>query len=111
MHPELFEIPFLHVPLRGFGLMVVIGFLMGGWLIGRLSRTITPDQRHTTNIALYGLLGGLVGARLFFVIHYFDKFIERYFNTKYGANVYVGRWSHYYFVFLHVVVNKILSGN
>jgi phosphatidylglycerol:prolipoprotein diacylglycerol transferase len=77
MHPELFEIPFIHVPLRGFGLMVAIGFLVGSWLVGRLSRTITSDPRHMTNIALYALLGGLVGARLFFIIHYFDKFRER----------------------------------
>jgi phosphatidylglycerol:prolipoprotein diacylglycerol transferase len=43
-------------------------------VIGRLSRAITPHHQHTINIALYALLGGLIGARLFFVIHYFDRF-------------------------------------
>ncbi len=76
MHPELFEIPFIHVTIRGFGLMIVIGFLMGTWLVGRLSRSITSDPQHTTNIALYALVGGMIGARLFFVIHYFEKFKE-----------------------------------
>jgi phosphatidylglycerol:prolipoprotein diacylglycerol transferase len=56
--------------------MVVVGFLMGTWLSGRLSRSITLDSQHTTNLALYALVGGMVGARLFFVIHYFEKFRE-----------------------------------
>ena len=76
MYPELFEIPFIHVTLKGFGLMIVFGFLMGAWLVRRLSRTITSDPQHTTNVALYALLGGMVGARLFFVVHYFEKFRE-----------------------------------
>ena len=74
MHPELFEIPFIHVTVKSFGLMIVVGFLMGAWLVGRLSRSITPDPQHTTNVALYALVGGMVGARLFFVIHYFENF-------------------------------------
>jgi len=74
MCPELFEIPFIHVTLKGFGLMIVVGFLMGAWLVGRLSRSITPDPQHTANIALYALVGGMIGSRLFFVIHYFEKF-------------------------------------
>ncbi len=76
MFPELFEIPFIHVTIKGFGLMIVVGFLMGAWLVGRLSRRITSDPQHTTNIVLYALVSGLIGARLFFVVHYFEKFRE-----------------------------------
>jgi phosphatidylglycerol:prolipoprotein diacylglycerol transferase len=74
MHPELFEIPFIHVTIKSFGFMIVVGFLMGGWLVGRLSRSITSDPRHMTNVVLYALVAGLIGARLFFVIHYFATF-------------------------------------
>ena len=76
MCPELFEIPFIHVTVKGFGLMIVIGFLMGAWLVGRLSRSITSDPQQTTNIVLYALVSGLIGARLFFAVHYFEKFRE-----------------------------------
>jgi len=74
MFPELFEIPFIHVTLKSYGLMMVIGFLAAVHLIRRLSRNITPDPQLITNAALYSLIGGVVGARLFYVIHYFEHF-------------------------------------
>jgi phosphatidylglycerol:prolipoprotein diacylglycerol transferase len=76
MFPELFEIPFIHVTLKSYGLMMVIGFLSAVYLIRRLSRNITPDPQLITNAALYSLIGGVVGARLFYVIHYFEHFKE-----------------------------------
>jgi phosphatidylglycerol:prolipoprotein diacylglycerol transferase len=74
MYPELFEIPFIHVTVKSYGLMMVIGFLAAVWLIRRLSRSFTPDPQLITNAALYSLIGGVVGARVFFVVHYFEKF-------------------------------------
>jgi len=74
MHPELFEIPFIHVTVKSYGLMLVIGFLAAVWVIRRLSRDFTPDPQLITNAALYSLVGGIIGARLFFVVHYFEKF-------------------------------------
>ena len=56
--------------------MMVIGFLAAVSLIRRLSRNITPDPQLITNGALYSLIGGVVGARLFYVIHYFEHFKE-----------------------------------
>ncbi len=76
MFPELFEIPLIHVTLKSYGLMMVIGFLAAVSLIRRLSRNITPDPQLITNAALYSLIGGVVGARLFYVIHYFEHFKE-----------------------------------
>jgi phosphatidylglycerol:prolipoprotein diacylglycerol transferase len=74
MHPELFEIPFVHLTVKSYGLMMVIGFLACVSLIKRLSRDFTTDPQHITNAALYSLVGGVIGARLFFVIHYFNDF-------------------------------------
>jgi len=74
MYPELFEIPFIHWPVPTYGLMMVIGFLAAVALIRRLSRDITSDPQFIVNVALYSLIAGVVGARLFFVVHYFDKF-------------------------------------
>jgi phosphatidylglycerol:prolipoprotein diacylglycerol transferase len=74
MYPELIEIPFVHLTVKSYGLMMVIGFFACVSLIRHLSRDFTPNPQHITNAALYSLVGGVVGARLFFVIHYLDKF-------------------------------------
>lgn len=74
MHPELFELPFIHVTVKSYGLMMVIGFLAAVTIIRYLSRRFTPDPQYITNAALYSLIAGVVGARIFYVIHYFDQF-------------------------------------
>jgi phosphatidylglycerol:prolipoprotein diacylglycerol transferase len=76
MYPELFEIPFTNLTVKSYGLMMVIGFLAAVFVIRRLSRDITPDPQYITNASLYALIFGVVGSRLFYVIHYFDKFKE-----------------------------------
>jgi phosphatidylglycerol---prolipoprotein diacylglyceryl transferase len=74
MHPELVEIPFVHLTVKSYGLMMVIGFLAAVTLIRRLSRRFTPDPQYITNAALYSLIAGVVGARIFFVVHYWSQF-------------------------------------
>lgn len=83
MYPELFEIPLIHLTVKSYGLMMVIGFLAAVTLIRRLSAKITPDPQLITNAALYSLIGGVVGARLFFVIHYFSRFSARPIEVLY----------------------------
>ena len=77
MYPELFEIPFTHVTVKSYGLMMVVGFLSAVYLIRRLSLNITPNPQLITNASLYSLIAGVVGARLFYVVHYFDQFQGR----------------------------------
>jgi phosphatidylglycerol:prolipoprotein diacylglycerol transferase len=74
MYPELIEIPFIHLTVKSYGLMMVIGFLACVSLIRYLSRDFTPNPQLITNAALYSLVGGVVGARLFFVFHHFGQF-------------------------------------
>ncbi len=77
MHPELLELPFIHLTVKSYGLMMVIGFLSAVTVIRRLSRDITPDPQMITNAALYSLIGGVLGARVFYVVHYFENFRGR----------------------------------
>jgi phosphatidylglycerol:prolipoprotein diacylglycerol transferase len=74
MHPELFRIPFTTLTVKSYGLMMVIGFLAAVYIIRRLSRNITPDPEMITNAGLYSLTTGVVGARIFYVLHHFDDF-------------------------------------
>ncbi|MHC4061935.1 MAG: prolipoprotein diacylglyceryl transferase [Planctomycetota bacterium] len=81
MHPELFEIPFIHVTVKSYGLMMVVGFLSAVFIIRYLSRNITPNPNLITNAALYSLIAGVIGARLFYVVHHFDQFRGRLFSV------------------------------
>jgi len=74
MHPELFRIPFTSLTVKGYGLMLVIGFLLAAHVIRRLSRNITPDPQMIINVSLYSLVAGVIGARVFYVLHHFDNF-------------------------------------
>lgn len=74
MHPVLFKLPLTDLTVKSYGLMMVIGFLAAVTIIRYLSRRFTPDPQYITNAALYALIAGVVGARIFYVIHYFDQF-------------------------------------
>lgn len=74
MYPELFKIPFTQLTVKSYGLMIVIAFLLAVYIIRTLSKNFTSDPDHITNAALYALLAGLIGARIFYVIHYWEDF-------------------------------------
>ncbi len=74
MHPRLVEIPLIHVTIWGFGVMMALGFLSALWLVRRLSRRGGLDPETMSNMALYALVVGVIGARTFFVLHHFDQF-------------------------------------
>jgi phosphatidylglycerol:prolipoprotein diacylglycerol transferase len=54
--------------------MAALGFLAGLLLVRRLTRRAGLDMEIMSNAALYALIIGMVGARTFFVIHYFEVF-------------------------------------
>lgn len=70
MHPILFEI--LGFPLRSFGLMVVLGFLLGSHIYARLGRRYSADPDLTeagyAAVPLWILGGILLGARGMYVL-------------------------------------------
>ncbi|MEM9800727.1 MAG: prolipoprotein diacylglyceryl transferase family protein [Planctomycetota bacterium] len=72
MHPILFEIPGLGIPLRSFGLMVVLGFLLGSFLFGRLGERYALDPEAEApgfaSVPMWILVGILLGARAMYVI-------------------------------------------
>jgi len=43
MHPEFFEIPLIHLSIKSYGLMMVVGFLAAVTVIRYLSRSFTRD--------------------------------------------------------------------
>lgn len=85
MFPELFELPIIHVTLKSYGLMMVIGFVMALWLMRGLSRRLGENVDHIANVALYALLSGIVGARIFYVVHHYEDFRGEPFWTLFAT--------------------------
>ncbi|MHC4290580.1 MAG: prolipoprotein diacylglyceryl transferase, partial [Planctomycetota bacterium] len=53
------------------------GFLAALWIMRRLMKGAGQDPDRISSIAMYALLCGIVGARLFYVIHHHDRFACR----------------------------------
>ncbi len=111
MYPELFELPFTHLTIKSYGLMMVIGFLSAVFIIRRLSRDITPNPQYITNAALYSLIAGVLGARLFYVVHYFDQFkgrlIEVFYIWQGGLELLGGVVLAITVIFLYLAYHKL----
>ncbi|MBW8034807.1 MAG: prolipoprotein diacylglyceryl transferase [Planctomycetes bacterium] len=71
MYPELFELPFLHITVKSYGFMMVVGFVFAIILMRKMARRIGENPENAINAALYVLVIGVVGARIFYVIHNF----------------------------------------
>jgi phosphatidylglycerol:prolipoprotein diacylglycerol transferase len=74
MFPELFEVPFIHTTIKSYGAMMVVGFLCAVFLLRRLTRAMGENPDHMTNVALYALIAGVIGSRIFYVAHHFEDF-------------------------------------
>jgi phosphatidylglycerol:prolipoprotein diacylglycerol transferase len=74
MHPELFRIPFTDLTVKSYGLMVVLGFLFAAFIIKKLCRRAGVDYNQLINAGFYSFIVGVVGSRIFHVIHYRENF-------------------------------------
>jgi phosphatidylglycerol:prolipoprotein diacylglycerol transferase len=54
--------------------MLAVGFLVGLWVTRKLTKKGGLSDEHITNVVLYGLISGIIGARIFYVVHYPDQF-------------------------------------
>lgn len=54
--------------LTGYGLMMMVAFLMAGWAIQLDLRQRGLDEDYAADIVIAGVIGGLVGAKIWFVL-------------------------------------------
>lgn len=78
MWPELFTIPFLDFPLRSFGLLVALGFLIGvgtgSKLASRYGANKELDPARFADVSWWVLIGVILGARLAFILVNIDHY-------------------------------------
>lgn len=61
------------LPIRGYGVMLLIGVVSGVWLGVRRSRQGGIDSELIISLAIWLVICGVVGARLFYIIEYWDE--------------------------------------
>lgn len=74
MFPVLFSIGGLSI--SSFGVFLALAFLFGVFLIWRLSRAWDLSEEKILDLTLLSFLGGLLGARIFFVAEHLSSFLS-----------------------------------
>jgi phosphatidylglycerol:prolipoprotein diacylglycerol transferase len=94
MQQVFFRVPGLDIPVYGFGVMLVIAISTAAWLAGRRAERAGIANRDSLyDFVLWTVLGGLFGARLWYVIQYrqdFDDPIFGFFKIWDGGIVFYG---------------------
>lgn len=65
--------------LKSYGFMFMVGFLSATYLAMRRCLRVKCDPDAILNITMVALFAGVIGARVFFVIHYWD---ENFANSR-----------------------------
>ncbi|HET7790083.1 MAG TPA: prolipoprotein diacylglyceryl transferase [Gemmatimonadales bacterium] len=55
------------IELTGYGLMMMVAFLMAGWAIQKELRRRNLDEEYAADIVVAAVIGGLIGAKLWYV--------------------------------------------
>src|SRR5215207_8189665 len=90
MQQVLFRIPGLDLPVYGFGMMLFLVFIVTTWLAGRRSEREGMPRERVQDLVLWTFLGGLVGARLFYMIQYKITDPLEFFRIWNGGIVFYG---------------------
>jgi phosphatidylglycerol:prolipoprotein diacylglycerol transferase len=84
MYPDLFTIPSFNLfgwqtptfTLHTFGLMAMLGFLIPTLLMRREFARNRMDPEMSSNISVAAIIGGFIGARLYYIIEHFNEFLK-----------------------------------
>ena len=73
MYPILLQIGPLTV--YSYGVMMALGFLSAGWVVGKGLERQGKDPAFASTLVLWAAVGGLLGARLLFIIERWHEFL------------------------------------
>ena len=72
MHPDLFTLPIIGVSIKTYGFFLMVGFLSAVWLSMRRAQRVKANPDTVLDLSILCLLFGVGGARLFYVVHYWN---------------------------------------
>lgn len=73
------------LPIRGYGVMLLLGVLAGVALAVREARRVGMDPEIVVSLCFYIFVTGIIGARLFYVIKYWPQFQRESAAATVGA--------------------------
>ena len=74
INTTLFGLP---VAVRWYGVLIVGGAMVAGWVSARRAKRRGFDPEHIWNLLLLGMVLGIVGARLYYVAFEWQSFANR----------------------------------
>ncbi len=74
MHPDLFTVPGIGLTIPSFGAMVLVAFLAATFTAFQRAKKLRADPDVILNLGFLILIFSTVGARAFYVIHYWEQF-------------------------------------
>ena len=99
MRQIFFHIPFTHIPVYGYGVMLVIGLLVAMSVAQYLARRSNLDPEIFANAAILALVTGIMGARLSHVLENLRVYTnpENSFTTNFinAINIRQGGLTYY----------------
>jgi phosphatidylglycerol:prolipoprotein diacylglycerol transferase len=66
------------LPIRGYGTMMLLGVVSGIWLAIRRARQAGVNPEIILTLAFWMFITGIVGARVFYVIEYWEEFRDNH---------------------------------
>jgi phosphatidylglycerol:prolipoprotein diacylglycerol transferase len=67
IHPFKIPLPFFPHELTGYGLMMMVAFLMAGWLVALELRRRKLAEDYSADMVAAAVIGGIIGAKLWYV--------------------------------------------
>jgi phosphatidylglycerol:prolipoprotein diacylglycerol transferase len=67
VYPFKIPLPFWPHEITGYGLMMMVAFLAGGWLVGRELRRRRFSEDYAADMVAAAVIGGIIGAKLWYV--------------------------------------------
>lgn len=74
MLPVMFKIPGIGLEIPGYGVALMIGFLLSIMWAARRAERSGADPDVVLNCGFIALFGGVGGARVMYVVHYWEQF-------------------------------------
>lgn len=66
------------LPIRGYGMMIMLGVIAGAWLATYRAKRVGLDPDLMLSLIFWMIVPGIIGARAFYVIEYWNEYAKAY---------------------------------
>jgi phosphatidylglycerol:prolipoprotein diacylglycerol transferase len=80
MRQVLFEVPGIGLKVFGYGVMLFFAFIGAMYIAASRARREKLDPEHVYDMAFFVLIGGLIGARGFYVLQYWGDKVRSFWD-------------------------------